>query len=308
MSTSQCYTMSRYIYIGGGGNSGSMKLKRVLMEVTAIVIVILFFGTGMQPATIHNSAQTNNPASNEIHSMIAQKINISKVAMEKNMIITNRFVEIKNVSENIDPYISIHYTYYASGTRSNPNLAIRETTYYYGLILSSAFISDSNNNLKIINLKSYVAPAFSSNPMNIHKDTVNPGNILCWTDEIDPSDNNAFILSFNEMNTNRLLWYMAIPGALSFSTLVAQAAPLLAAALGISADAITSVFGAVFAVMVVTVVVLKTLDAMGGYHGIYFGVGYHWVSLWFTGFWMPIPILNANPVQSGFAAIGTSSI
>jgi len=43
-----------------------MKLKRVLMEVTAIVIVILFFGTGMQSETIHNNAQTNNPVNNEI--------------------------------------------------------------------------------------------------------------------------------------------------------------------------------------------------------------------------------------------------
>jgi len=43
-----------------------MKLKRVLMEVTAIVIVILFFGTGMEPATIHNNALTNNPVNNEI--------------------------------------------------------------------------------------------------------------------------------------------------------------------------------------------------------------------------------------------------
>jgi hypothetical protein len=39
---------------------------QVLMEVTAIVIVILFFGTGMEPAAIHNSAQTNNPVNNEI--------------------------------------------------------------------------------------------------------------------------------------------------------------------------------------------------------------------------------------------------
>ncbi len=300
--------MSRYIYIGGGGNSGSMKLKRVLMEVTAIVIVILFFGTGMQPATIHNSAQTNNPASNEIHSMIAQKINISKVALEKNMIIANRFVEIKKVSENIDPYISIHYTYYVSGTRSNPNIAIRETTYYYGLILSSAFISDSNNNLKIINLKSSVSPAFSQNTMNIHKDTVNPGTILCWTDEIDPLDYHAFILSFNEVNTKRLIEYLGIPGIAGLGALVARAAPLLASVLGISADAITSVFGPVFLAMVLTAAGLKLLDAMGGYHGIYFGVGFDWISLWFTGFWMPIPILNANPVQSGFAAIGTTSI
>ena len=278
------------------------------MEVTAIVIVILFFGTGMQPATIHNSAQTNNPANNEIHAMLEQKINTSNVALEKNMIIANRFVEVKKTSDAIDPYISIHYTYYASGTKSSPNLAIKETVYYYGLILSSAFISDSNNNLKIVYMKSYAASAYSPKAMNTHKDTINPGTILCWTDEINPSDHDAFILSFNEMNTNRLIEYMAIPGALSFPSLVAQAAPILATALGISADAITSVFGAVFAAVVVTAVILKTIDAMGGYHGIYFGAGYDWVSLWFTGFWMPIPILNANPVQSGFAPIGTSSI
>ena len=279
------------------------------MEVTAIVIVILFFGTGMQPATIHNSAQTNNPANNEIHAMLEQKINTSNVALEKNMIIANRFVEVKKTSDAIDPYISVHYTYYASGTKSSPNLAIKETVYYYGLILSSAFISDSNNNLKIVYMKSYAASAYSPKAMNIHKDTINPGTILCWTDEINPSDHDAFILSFDEMNTNRLLWYMAIPGALGgLTAVVAKAAPLLATALGISADAITSVFATVFAAMIVTVVILKTIDAMGGYHGIYFGVGYHWVSLWFTGFWIPIPILNANPVQSGFAPIGTSSI
>ena len=287
-----------------------MKLKRVLMEVTAIVIVILFFGTGMQPATIHNSAQTNNPASNEIHSMIAQKINISKVAMEKNMIITNRFVEIKNVSENIDPYISIHYTYYASGTRSNPNLAIRETTYYYGLILSSAFISDSNNNLKIINLKSYVEPAFSSNPMNIHKDTVNLGKTLCWANEINPSDNNAFILSFNNVNTLELIVLMATPLGVSgiLSKIISAAAPELAIAIGVSADSLISVFTIAFATMALVATAFAVTNALGHFHGIYFGVGYHWVSLWFTGFWMPIPILNANPVQSGFAAIGTSCI
>ena len=261
----------------------------------------------MEPATIHNSAQTNNSANNEIHAMLKQKINTSNVALEKNMLIANRFVEVKKTSQAIDPYISVHYTYYASGTKSSPNLAIKETVYYYGLILSSAFISDSNNNLKIINLKSSVASAFSSNAMNIHKDTVNPSQTLCWTDEIDPSDHDAFILSFDEMNTNRLLWYIAIPGG-SLGSLIAKAAPYLATALGISADAITSVFGVVFAAIVVTVVILKTIDAMGGFQGIYFGVGYNWVSLWFTGFWMPIPILNANPVQSGFAAIKTQCI
>ena len=79
------------------------------MEVTAIVIVILFFGTGMEPATIHNSAQTNNPVNNEIQVMLKQKINTSNVALEKNMIIANRFVEVKKTSEAIDPYISVNY-------------------------------------------------------------------------------------------------------------------------------------------------------------------------------------------------------
>lgn len=47
---SLCYYVSRNIYIGGGGNSGLMKTNRVLMGVTAIVIVILFIGMVTQPA------------------------------------------------------------------------------------------------------------------------------------------------------------------------------------------------------------------------------------------------------------------
>jgi hypothetical protein len=41
--------------------------------------------------------------------MLKQKINTSNVALEKNMIIANRFVEVKKTSEAIDPYISVNY-------------------------------------------------------------------------------------------------------------------------------------------------------------------------------------------------------
>ena len=66
--------MSRYIYIGGGANSGSMKLKRVLMEVTAIVIVILFIGTATSPVTSYNQAFRNNEINPNIEANVVTHI------------------------------------------------------------------------------------------------------------------------------------------------------------------------------------------------------------------------------------------
>ena len=89
---------------------------------------------------------------------------------------------------------------------------------------------------------------------------------------------------------------------------IGAAAPELAIAIGASVGSLITVFTVVFAAMALVATASQIMNALGHFQGIYFGVGYDWVSLWFTGFWMPIPILNANPVQSGFAPIGTSSI
>ncbi len=96
-----------------------MAIKRVLMEATAIVIVILFLRTGMHPATIHNNQYVNTAAGNELNAMLAKNINQSSVAFERYIITENRFVKIRKITENIDSYISIHLIYYASGTGAN---------------------------------------------------------------------------------------------------------------------------------------------------------------------------------------------
>ena len=286
-----------------------MIFKRVLMETTTIVIVILFLGTGIQPATIHSNQLLNTAASNELNVKLEPKINLSSVALEKNMIKENRFVEIKKITENIEPYISIHLIYYASETNANSNLAIKETVYYDGLIFSSAFISNINNNLEILNLKSSVASTSMSNSMKTHTENINPGQILCWTDEIGP--NGGFILSFNNMNTQRLVEYIALPGSGGIGAvltgLVAKAAPIIATALGVTADALESAFSVVLVAMVVTAAILELTNALGGYQGIYFGMGVSVVNLWLTTIDVPYPLLNSNPAH-GFIPISTQSV
>ena len=90
---------------------------------------------------------------------------------------------------------------------------------------------------------------------------------------------------------------MGLPFAVTgiLKEVIGAAAPELAIAIGASVDSLITVFTVVFAAMALVGTAFQIMNALGHFQGIYFGVGYHWVSLWFTGFWIPIPILNANP-------------
>ena len=84
--------MSHNINKGGGGTAGSMKLKRVLMEVTAIVIVILFFGMAMFPATSYTQSFRNNEGNRMIESNIASHISN---AVRDNKEISHKYMKIQ---------------------------------------------------------------------------------------------------------------------------------------------------------------------------------------------------------------------
>ncbi|MGP6207980.1 hypothetical protein ACNF42_08145 [Cuniculiplasma sp. SKW3] len=211
-----------------------MNLNRSLLEITAIIIAVMFLGPGIQPAIVHN----NHLASASVITLTAGRhlsnINHSNLMIERSIIMENRMVDVKQIAQNIGP-------------------------------------------------------------KNISVD-----KILCWTDEIGP--NNSFILSFNQENTERLITYMTLLALSGVGFLVSRAAPVIAGFLGISADALLTAFSAVIAIIAITAIFLQLIDAMGGFQGIYFGVGYSNTNLWFTTVTVPYPLLNTNPAP-GFEPI-----
>lgn len=286
-----------------------MRFKNASMEIVPIIIVILSLFTGIQPTAINSNHSIANVASNDLNLKLEPKIDLANVTLERNMIRDKRFVEIKKINEKIDSYISINLIYYTSEVNAKSNLAIKETVYLDGLAFSSAFISNVNNSLEILNLKTNVESTSITNGIKIHTENVNPGQILCWTDEVGA--NGGFVLSFNNMNTQRLVEYIGLPtsgGVTAVLTgLVDKAAPTIAIALGVTAESLELAFSVVLVVMAVTAAILELTNALGGYHGIYFGVGFSVVNLWFTTIYVPYPLLNSNPA-SGFVPVSTQSV
>ncbi|MGP6294121.1 hypothetical protein [Caldiplasma sukawensis] len=285
-----------------------MNLKLSLLEITAIMIVVILLGTGIQPATVHNSHVAGDSEVTLPGVKHLSNINNSNLMIERSIIRENKMVDAKQITENIDPYVSIHLTYYISKTNPKSDLGIKESVYYKGKIFSSSFVSITNKKIEVLKLTSNfnITRAKISDTGGvggrIHKENINFGKILCWTDEIGP--NNAFILSFNQENTERLITYIALPGigGSGFGFLVSKAAPVIADFLAVSADTLVTAFSAVIAIAAFTASVLQLIDAMGGYQGIYFGVGYVTINLWFITVNVPYPVLNSNPAP-GFEPI-----
>ncbi|MGP6220180.1 hypothetical protein [Caldiplasma sukawensis] len=287
-----------------------MNLKLSLLEITAIMIVVILLGTGIQPATVQNSHVASDSEITLPGVKHLSNINNSNLMIERSIIRENKMVDAKQITENIDPYISIHLTYYILKTKPKCDLGIKESVYYKGAIFSSSFVSITNKKIEVLKLTSSfnITRAKISDTGGvggrIHKENINFGKILCWTDEIGP--NNAFILSFNQENTERLITYIGLPGtggvAYVLTSLVRKASPLIAGLLGISADALETAFFYAFVALSITAAVLQFIDAMGGYQGIYFGVGYVTINLWFITVNVPYPLLNSNPAP-GFEPI-----
>ncbi|MHB1440026.1 MAG: hypothetical protein ACYCSO_02875 [Cuniculiplasma sp.] len=285
-----------------------MKITNKSIGITAILIVILFLGTAVQPSAveIQNIKAMPNTSVNE---KIVRDVKVHKNAfiIERQIIIRNGFVQIGKISVNITAHMSVHYTYYESPFGNREDFAVKGTTYFYGMVILSTFASYVNNIVTIVSLQSNTFRGVNPSNMQtkpVHTDNINPEQILCWTDET--GSNGAWILSFNEMNTKRLIEYITI-GSMTFGAIVKAAGPALAAALDVSITFLTHVFAVVFTAMVITAAVIALVDALGGYQGIYFGIGEDHVNLWFSSFNVPYPLFNSNPA-SGFTSVGTGSI
>jgi hypothetical protein len=299
-----CITLNIY----RGRESGKVKTTNKLIGITAVLIVILFMGMAVQPSAVEGQYIKAMPNASVNEKIIRDvKVHRNAFITEREIINRNGFVQIDKIYDNITAHMSIHYTYYASPFGNHEDFAVKGTTYSYGMVILSTFASDVNNIVTIVSLQSNTFKGVNPSNMQVqpvHTDNINPGQVLCWTDET--GSNGAWILSFNEMNTQRLIEYITI-GSMTFGAIVKVAAPALAVALDVSITFLTKVFAVVFAAMVVTAGAIALVDALGGYQGIYFGIGEHHVNLWFTSFNVPYPLLNSNPA-SGFTSVGTGSI
>ncbi len=263
-------------------------------------IIAFSFATIMVAAGFTGLLYYNNMENNSRTSGNAGRVNV--IANKYNLIKANKMHEsnINIKSNDTMKSLQIVETFY-NGTNSKGYIL---SLYVNNIMKSSTFIIISNNNtlFHIVPIKSNILK--SAETLNISNISTNKSaspnivtpdaaHLLCFSFYVKFTSGKikGEALSFNNENTGRLESYIVLGGSISslVGAVGAKLAGVLAAA---TLDALKTI-AVVFAAMVVTAAIIESVNAYGGYAGIYLGFEDGWFNV-------PYPIFSYNPLPSSF--------